>query len=317
MSEGNLSGSKNAINEDIGEVVNEIEETTEVVKSKKSSPRSSQQKLNDDEKKPNEGINNEESTKKKFSSNQKLSNSQQKLSNSQQKLDEKKSWLPDINKSIQNISSLNLDDMDMNENYRMKKDKSKLDPYSSKAFHMKYQNPFKISFDITENKDAFKIREQERKKKKQEKEKQKKLHVYEKNMPKNRNFRELLEDDEDDKQYYQKLKKKNSELILLNQQKRSDRQFGKESLNSFIEKKREMFLLQYSLGVKRDEIKKLEDIIQAEEQKLLEDEKALEEDERKFDAFLRENDDNSVKAIKQFVLIYKTIKKKLILIIRY
>ncbi len=41
-----------------------------------------------------------------------------------------------------------------------------------------------------------------------------------------------------------------------------DLQFGKESLSSFIEKKREMFLLQYSLGVKRDEIKKLEDIIQ-------------------------------------------------------
>ena len=41
----------------------------------------------------------------------------------------------------------------------------------------------------------------------------------------------------------------------------------------------------------------------AEEQKLLEDEKALEEDERKFDAFLRENDDNSVKAIKQFRII--------------
>jgi len=43
-----------------------------------------------------------------------------------------------------------------------------------------------------------------------------------------------------------------------------DRQFGKESLSSFIEKKREMFLLQYSLGVKRDEIKKLEDIIQVQ-----------------------------------------------------
>ncbi|KAG4087909.1 hypothetical protein H8356DRAFT_1281259 [Neocallimastix lanati (nom. inval.)] len=167
---------------------------------------------------------------------------------------------------------------------------------------MKYQNPFKVSFDITDSnkdKDLFKLRELEIKKKKHEKERQRKLHIYEKNMPKNRNFRELLEDDEDDKLYYQKLKKRNSELILLNQQKRSDRQFGKESLSSFIEKKREMFLLQYSLGVKKDEIKKLEDIIQAEEQKLLEDEKALEEDERKFDAFLRENDDNSVKAIKQ------------------
>jgi len=41
-----------------------------------------------------------------------------------------------------------------------------------------------------------------------------------------------------------------------------DRNFGKESLSSFIDKKREMFLLQYSLGVKKDEIKKLEEIIQ-------------------------------------------------------
>jgi len=32
---------------------------------------------------------------------------------------------------------------------------------------MKYQNPFKVSFDVVDNKDTFKIREQERKKKKQ------------------------------------------------------------------------------------------------------------------------------------------------------
>ena len=74
---------------------------------------------------------------------------------------------------------------------------------------------------------------------------------------------------------------------------------GKENLHDFIAKKREMFLVQYALGVKREEMRKLEDIAQTEEQKLLDDEKALEEDAAKFDAFLKENDKNSVEAIKR------------------
>lgn len=40
----------------------------------------------------------------------------------------------------------------------------------------------------------------------------------------------------------------------------SDRRIEKEDINSYIVKKREMFLVQYSLGVKRDEISKLEEI---------------------------------------------------------
>ena len=39
-----------------------------------------------------------------------------------------------------------------------------------------------------------------------------------------------------------------------------DRRIEKEDINSYIVKKREMFLVQYSLGVKRDEISKLEEI---------------------------------------------------------
>lgn len=78
-----------------------------------------------------------------------------------------------------------------------------------------------------------------------------------------------------------------------------DRHFTKENLHDFIAKKREMFLVQYALGVKRQEMQKLEEIAQAEEQTILDDEKALEEDAAKFDAFLKENDKNSVEAIKK------------------
>ena len=39
-----------------------------------------------------------------------------------------------------------------------------------------------------------------------------------------------------------------------------DRHLEKEDITSYVNRKREMFLVQYALGVKRDEIRKLEDI---------------------------------------------------------
>lgn len=85
---------------------------------------------------------------------------------------------------------------------------------------------------------------------------------------------------------------------------------GHENLHDFVVKKREMFLLQYALGVKRDEIRKLEQTSQREEQKLLDDEKLLEEDASKFDAFLKENDKNSVEAIKKYFFLTLEQNKK-------
>ena len=59
-----------------------------------------------------------------------------------------------------------------------------------------------------------------------------------------------------------------------------------------------MFLLQYSLVVKREEIRKLEEIAGAEEKKLELAEQSLEEDAAMFDEFLKENDKNAVDAMK-------------------
>lgn len=39
-----------------------------------------------------------------------------------------------------------------------------------------------------------------------------------------------------------------------------DRHFEKDDITSYVNRKREMFLVQYALGVKREEIQKLEDI---------------------------------------------------------
>lgn len=57
-------------------------------------------------------------------------------------------------------------------------------------------------------------------------------------------------------------------------------------------------MLKYSLNVKRDEIRLLEDQARAEESKIEEAEKWLEKDATKFDNFLRENDRAAVAAIK-------------------
>lgn len=157
-------------------------------------------------------------------------------------------------------------------------------------------NPFHMPSD----EEVFAMRDQERKAKRNIKEQMRQLSVYEKGVVKRKNFKDLLKEswDEDDQKLVESLKKRDADKILINRQTR-DRHFGKENLHDFIQKKREMFLVQYALGVKRDEMKKLEEIAQAEEQKFLDDEKKLEEDAAKFDAFLKENDKNSVEAIKK------------------
>ncbi|KAJ3297159.1 Coiled-coil domain-containing protein 38 [Rhizoclosmatium sp. JEL0117] len=159
--------------------------------------------------------------------------------------------------------------------------------------------------------EVFAMREEERRQKSEAKEKMKHMRIYEKNVTQRKNFKDLLAEESDDVDFYDKLRKRDADKILINRQTRADKHFGKENLHDFIAKKREMFLVQYALGVKRQEMRKLEEIAQAEEQKLLDDEKALEEDAAKFDAFLKENDKNSVEAIKKAELETKAKLEKI------
>ncbi len=79
-----------------------------------------------------------------------------------------------------------------------------------------------------------------------------------------------------------------------------DRCLEKEDLRNYVGRKKEMFLVQYALGVKREEIHKLEEIARAEEKKLEAAEKYLEQSATMFDDFLKENDKNAVEAIKMY-----------------
>ncbi|XP_055725628.1 cilia- and flagella-associated protein 100-like [Salvelinus fontinalis] len=90
-----------------------------------------------------------------------------------------------------------------------------------------------------------------------------------------------------------------------------DCNIDKESINEFINQKKEMFLLEYSLAVKRGEIEQLVKVAVAEERKLTHAEQFLEDDAIIFDQFLKENNKNSVEAIKVAELETKVKMEKM------
>ncbi|XP_039187250.1 cilia- and flagella-associated protein 100 isoform X4 [Crotalus tigris] len=77
-----------------------------------------------------------------------------------------------------------------------------------------------------------------------------------------------------------------------------DQVVERETMHDYINQKRQMFLLQYAVTVKKDEIQKLENLAVEEEAKLEKAEEDLEKDAAMFDEFLKENDRNSVQALK-------------------
>ncbi|XP_060691805.1 cilia- and flagella-associated protein 100 [Hemiscyllium ocellatum] len=166
------------------------------------------------------------------------------------------------------------------------------------------RNPFKIPQDC----DIFVLRDIERERKKKEQNEQKKLKIHEKvtyTARVNAKFgspqkveEEPKEDSEAEHQANIKklsaLKSDPSWKVKVTR----DRQIEKETLNDYINKKREMFILQYSLTMKKDEMRKLDEVAAAEEMKLEKAEQYLEEDAAMFDEFLKENDKNSVEAMR-------------------
>merc|ERR1712203_292690 len=72
----------------------------------------------------------------------------------------------------------------------------------------------------------------------------------------------------------------------------------KENVSDFVAKKREMFLVQMSLDVKKAEILKLDERAKQKEEALNKSQQMLEEDVTRFDAFLQSNDQKAHKAMK-------------------
>eukprot|EP00191_Tetraselmis_sp_GSL018_P005466 CAMPEP_0177599912 /NCGR_PEP_ID=MMETSP0419_2-20121207/13290_1 /TAXON_ID=582737 /ORGANISM="Tetraselmis sp., Strain GSL018" /LENGTH=595 /DNA_ID=CAMNT_0019092765 /DNA_START=281 /DNA_END=2069 /DNA_ORIENTATION=+ len=85
----------------------------------------------------------------------------------------------------------------------------------------------------------------------------------------------------------------------------------KEVMADFIQKKREIFLVQMSLDTKRAEIRKLEERAVQREDALKKSERMLEDDALRFEGFLKENDQKVQEAIKSAEVATKAKQDKM------
>ncbi|XP_061076612.1 cilia- and flagella-associated protein 100 [Conger conger] len=161
------------------------------------------------------------------------------------------------------------------------------------------RNPFRLPADSN----IFVLKKQERERKKLEQQKKLKMKVHERGLYVTRRkakqaelWCELRAGREEDAANEKAMELRDNSAWKVAMIK--DRNIEKESINEFVSKKREMFLLEYALAVKREEMGQLEEAATVEEKKLARAAKLLEKDSIMFDEFLKESDKSSVEAIK-------------------
>ncbi|XP_053233999.1 cilia- and flagella-associated protein 100 isoform X1 [Podarcis raffonei] len=166
------------------------------------------------------------------------------------------------------------------------------------------KNPFKIPSDI----DIFLLRDRQKEKARAERERRKTLKVHEKMTcstlqgAKQSGFKKeiQMEEEAEDKELAAEAERLKAlrESISWKIAVTKDQVVERETMHDYINQKRQMFLLQYAVTVKKDEIQKLENLAIEEEAKLERAEEDLEKDAAMFDEFLKENDRNSAQALK-------------------
>ena len=162
----------------------------------------------------------------------------------------------------------------------------------------KPSNPFKMPSD----EEIFSLRDDERARKEEERKNFLKLPVSKKTTWSSRaasTSRNILKDNEEEALRADGKKGKFGGLgAAADSAYRQERHREKENMTDFIEKKRQMFLVQMSLDTKRAEIRKLEEQAQQREEALRNSEQMLEADAQRFESFLKKNDQQAVNAIK-------------------
>jgi hypothetical protein len=156
-------------------------------------------------------------------------------------------------------------------------------------------NPFRLPPDDQ----IFLIREEERRKRADERERVKHLRVWDKHTASTRVLKgRVLRESFDDQSIAatvtskQKMRRSRSDTMVR------DTRREQENILDFVEKKREMFLVQMSLDVKNAEIMKLDEKAKQKDEALKKSQQMLDEDVARFDAFLQNNDQKAHKAMK-------------------
>ncbi|KAM7126215.1 cilia- and flagella-associated protein 100 isoform 1-T1 [Molossus nigricans] len=165
-------------------------------------------------------------------------------------------------------------------------------------------NPFHMSGDV----DFFLLRDQKRNKSHSEREQKKKLRVHQKMTYSSKVsakhtslLRELqLEDKTENQEACTEAEQLHAfhEHTAWKLSMTKEKKGESDNINKYINQKRQMFLIQYALDMKRSEIQRLEMLATKEEAELELAEKSLEKDSALFDEFLRENDRSSVQALR-------------------
>uniref|UniRef100_A0A803XLS3 Cilia and flagella associated protein 100 n=1 Tax=Meleagris gallopavo TaxID=9103 RepID=A0A803XLS3_MELGA len=123
-----------------------------------------------------------------------------------------------------------------------------------------------------------------------------------KNKAKEKGFRKALQKEEEEENRKQATDEERlkalQECLSWKIAIKKDYPLEKETFRDYINDRREIFLLEYAIAVKREEIQKLENIAKKEKRKLEKAEYNLEKDIATFDEFLKENHKSSIQALK-------------------
>ncbi|XP_071612116.1 cilia- and flagella-associated protein 100 [Heliangelus exortis] len=181
-------------------------------------------------------------------------------------------------------------------------------PVLSESPEAAEENQMKNPFTIPPDMDIFSIRDKERKKAKEERERMKTMKVHEKITysskikAKHKGLRKALQKEEEEEARKQATDKERLKTLLgspsCKKAGKNDYAIEKETFRDYVNDRREIFLLEYAMQVKKDEIKRIENILKNEESKLEKSEYHLEKEAATFDGFLKENQKNSVQALK-------------------
>jgi len=155
-------------------------------------------------------------------------------------------------------------------------------------------NPFRLPPDDQ----IFLIREQERQRRAEERERVKHLRVWDRHTASSRiglgkKIGDVVQEASAASAPKKAMRKSRSDTGPVGDARRQ-----KENVADFVEKKREMFLVQMSLDVKNAEIKKLVEKAVQKDEALKKSQQMLDEDVSRFDAFLQNNDQKAHKAMK-------------------
>eukprot|EP00746_Dinoflagellata_sp_MGD_P160445 gnl/MRDRNA2_/MRDRNA2_87199_c0_seq1.p1 gnl/MRDRNA2_/MRDRNA2_87199_c0~~gnl/MRDRNA2_/MRDRNA2_87199_c0_seq1.p1 ORF type:complete len:562 (+),score=196.72 gnl/MRDRNA2_/MRDRNA2_87199_c0_seq1:100-1785(+) len=157
------------------------------------------------------------------------------------------------------------------------------------------ENPFRLPPDDQ----IFLMREIERNQRAEDREKVKRLKVHEKTTASSRIHRiRRLQDDDAPAPVSEPNTARGRTGRSVDTIGRDPRR-EKENITDFVEKKKEMFLVQMSLDVKKAEILKLDEKAKMKDDALKKSQAMLDEDVTRFDTFLQANDAKAHKAMKQ------------------